>query len=42
MAKNVMLINGAKTGVDLWVLIYGCKLRVQKRVLINGQFLAIN
>ena len=24
------------------VLIYGCKLRAQKRVLINGQFLAIN
>jgi hypothetical protein len=42
MAKKAILINGAKKGVDLWVFVYGCKLKAQKRVLINGQFLAIN
>ena len=36
------LTNGAKTGVNLWVLIYGCKLRAQKRVLINVHFYIAN
>ena len=42
MAKKAMLINRPKIGVYLWVLIYGCKLRGQKRVSINEPFGAIN